>query len=233
MLCSRSWSLAAVIVLSLGSVASATVITIDDFDNGSMNLVVDIDVPNPPPILSSPVAGVIGGHRDVALEYLSGPAFSRVLVNWRASGAFALSEDADTQARATLTYDAGGSLNADLAAQGPSSAFRFVFSTADLAGTLSIQASSDGQGTSTWTGSTPGGLFNTNLDFDVPLSGSGWVAAPGGGVNWADVDKLTISLTGVANGDYVIRQIVVVPEPATLSLVVLGGLASILKRRRR
>ncbi|MEI7836810.1 MAG: PEP-CTERM sorting domain-containing protein, partial [Planctomycetota bacterium] len=207
---------------------------VDDFESGSMNLAVDgIDYPPTPSASLTLVADVIGGQRDVALDYLSGLYSSHVYVNRAKSGSFVLAEDPDTQARATLTYGAGGSLNADLAAQGPSSAFRFVFSTADLAGTLSIQASSDGQGTSTWTGSTPGGLFNTNLDFDVPLSGSGWVAASGGGVNWGDVDKLTISLTGVANGDYVIRQIVVVPEPATLSLIVLGGLASLLKRRRR
>lgn len=232
MFCSRSWFLG-VAVLSLGSAASAAVITIDDFEDGYMNLAVDsgIDYSTTAPASLTSLAGVIGGQRNALLEYMVGPNYSRVFIDRANSGAFVLAEDPDTRARATLTYGAGGALNVDLAAQGPGSAIRFVFSTADLAGQLSIQASSVSPSRiSTWTGSTPGGLFTTDMNFDVPLNDPGWFANSGGGVDWHDVDRITITLTGVPNGDYVIREIVTVPEPVSLLLLAMGSLPVIRRR---
>lgn len=231
----RSWVAAAAVVVSLGLPASASIITIDDFENGYANLAVDdnVDYTHHAFVSQAPVAGVIGGQRNLTLDYVSGPNYSRVFVDRADSGAFVLAEDPDTRAVATLAYGAGGDLNADFAALGTGSAIRLVFSTADLAGEVSIQAYSAGPSRmSTWTGSTPGGLFNADQNFDVSLSDPNWFANSGGGVDWHNVDRISITLTGAANGDYVLRHIVIVPEPATLSLLALGGVA-VLRRKRR
>lgn len=226
----------AVCLLALGvSAASSAVLMIDDFENGDTNLTVEGTAPpNSKMNMQYGLSGVVKGKRYSYVQLDSGPDSLTTRVNYFDSGVFALSSGYNTRGQAQLGYGDDDYLNWDITDGGTNSLLIVEFLTADLAGILDVRLTTGyGGGSSTWTGPTPGGLFNTPTEMMIPLSGAGWTDhSVDGPADRTDIDLIRITLHGVENGDYAIEQIYInTPEPASLALLSIGALA-ILKRRR-
>jgi hypothetical protein len=98
-------SLATVATLSLSSYASAAPITIDTFNDPALDIYT-VDSGSPSSSGSKAVAGVVGTHRTVAVDYVSGPMKGN---NANVAGAFTYSSDAATKIKSKVTWDSNGS----------------------------------------------------------------------------------------------------------------------------
>ena len=222
-----------VVCALLSSAAPAAIISIDDFAEGSTNLVV-YDGNATASDSDSSLAGVIGGRRDTDLLWLAGSNDAVLRINFRGTTEFALlAAGPATQGEAALSYGQGGDLNADLTDSGSNEAIQLVFNTADFAGTLTITVETAGVGTSVWTGATPSGLNNVSIPdgiLDVPFVDFA------GSASFSNVDSITVELEAAPSGDYAITRISAVPEgyvpePMTLGLLAVGGLAVLARKR--
>ena len=233
----------AVIAVTLLSVTMSTAfsapVMIDDFEDGFMNLIVDDGYLHSPTEsrIESGLSGVIGDWRSSSVAWDEGLEDITLRINYRNNGVFSLAEASDTRGHASLSYGLGGPMDADLTDTGTNGVLVLTFLTADLAGTLQVDLSTlqGDQGKSTWTGPMPSGVFDTLTKMIIPLTGPGWTDnAALGAADRTSIDQIDIMLSGVSNGDYVIADIYTdVPEPATMGLMAMGGLALLRKRRKQ
>lgn len=213
---------ALVLASCFSSGAWGAAILIDDFESGQTNLEVAV-FDNIDSMWQDSLGGVIGGRRDVSLELLDGNADGATArINYRNyTGTFTLASDPDMQAKAIIGYGIGGDLNADLFTG--NSRLEFQFFAADLAGTVSVLLTTTGQGSSVAVFATPGNL--NELEMLVYLPYLNFSIESGIGANFADIDRVQITLTGAPNGDYKLQRIRAVPEPSIFAMLSLMALA--------
>jgi len=217
--------LGVVIFLCCCSLLQATIITIDDFESGSIDL--------RPTALTVPIiqnetglAGVYGGTRTI--EYT---VFGKSLSGAGVEMAESLLIDNNGKrnwSTVELTYDAGGAgLNLDLSSFTIISMdawFEHVAFDKDTVVTLTL---SDGTNTASVTKTWD--VEQCDLDLTLYFSLSGFA-----GVDKSNIQSLTVYIESDWYGEYAIDNIQVsdhdVPEPATIAIFLLGGLAIRLKK---
>jgi hypothetical protein len=128
-----------------------------------------------------------------------------------------------------MTYGSNVSMNANLV-NGVNDRFLLSWKAADLQGTLILQAYSAG-GASVITNPTPSG-FGGNTNVYQYLMFSSFNTVAGSGVNWGNVTKLVLQINGPGSADYTLDEFLAVPEPNTLTLVLVGMLGAVVLRRR-
>ncbi len=184
-----------------------------------------------------PLAGVIGQYRYVELTN-SGPLFSMVNINstmggGQPTGRAALTGSPLTSGGMYLVYSGaalGGFSPVDITDAGINDSIDFLWNTIDFAGQLTVRIHSSPTDFNGLTLSTPAGFSDTPTLQAIPLASLTDVG--GSGANFNAVTSITVMLEGADNAGYLLEEITITPEPASLALLGLGG-AALLRRRRR
>lgn len=218
----------AILMCALAATGNAFAVIIDDFTSG----------PGSARITSGSrvefqAGTMIGGERDVEMRILSNPFNQAMDYTITGSGLSIVSNGFGTTSNFTLQYDGAGdetfggsSLN-----MGPgfsptgfpgADRFRINFLGNDLPVNVQINVMDTSNNSSTMTlmQTTNGGV----LDFMF----SGFA----GSANFNNINRVDFVFGSTASGDFAIRSIEAVPEPA--SMIALGlGLTTLIARRRR
>ena len=160
---------------------------------------------------------VLGGQRDVTLTWTSGGPLS-VRADLVTDALF-FSADATEEGTLDLAYGGGGDLNSNFASQ-----------WSNL--TVLITGDNDANLTATVNGSSVSKTFNEG-DSSVVFNFGEF-----GGVDFTDVDTVSLSIDGFSNGDYVISSFErrgqpgqIIPSPAAAGAGALGLFALAFRRR--
>ncbi len=220
-----SFRLALLAVAGIASGASANIV-IDSFSDGFLD-----DSVRTNSTVMLPAAGAIGGKRVLAWEIVSNPQSTRLSIS-TAFDAPGLSVDMGAGNASVITLGYGGldvdALNLDAASQ---TEIVFDFATIDLALDLTVTLiTSDGLGGVAGSASTVVDLAaGVNQSISVSLAS----LAVSGGFDAADIDAIEIVFNDrdrLANRDFYLNNIVIIPAPGALAL---AGLSGLLFARRR
>jgi hypothetical protein len=217
-------------------VGSARATLIDSFTAGKQALFVSADGTTDSN-QANLVTGVIGGYRDLALEWIRGEMdFANTLPS---AGKFAFTQGT-SEGKGSITWDGensqgtlGYGLAQNLAAGGTNEFFLSVLNTAGTGVALTMTIYTDATHASSCSGFVAGG-FTGGKEF---LYGD-FTKATGmtGPVNFASVGaiKLDFNGDGHTGSDITLGliQTRAVPEPPTLAFVVIGAMAVIWGWRR-
>jgi len=203
--------------------AEATVIMIDDFQDGDVNLTANSTIPSSSS--NETATSAIGGTRETGITYESGPLSVRANT---ALEMLSFSSDTMTAGDFNLAYDANGiGLNADLTNGGINNTLFVDLILADADSILTVTLQSIDEATST----------SDSHSLSESLTGPG--LAEFGlngfiGVDPTDIEAIFINIEGAPNGDYAIDQIyVAVPEPSSMIIWSMSALSLIAFYRRR
>ncbi len=177
-------------------------------------------------VMDSGTGTIIGGQRQVNLEYLSGPGIANVEIHATGSNDMAFSIQSNTDALATLIWDAGSSLGGlDLTEGGMLLGLGVMINSDDLEADLNFQIRDTANNVATAQLALPGDLFSPQEMF---LSFSAF-----SGVDMTSVDAISLTIDAMFPAvdleiDYIKAT---TPEPAGLALLAFGGL-SVIRRKR-
>lgn len=214
-------------LLAAGSMANGEVI-IDFFSTGPYQIFLFPDDPDgfEDVTATGDEATILGGERYVMIDYVDGGADDGIVESALLNdGNIAFfNNGALAQGGLHLEYGREANLNADFSADaaGGNGAFRFDFAFVDGEGTLTVELT-DGDGTNATSSEVTvdhAGIFNVSFsDF-------------GEDMDFGDLDNLIVRLdSDTIAADFALDSFRVIPAPASLALLGLGGLT--LSRRRR
>jgi hypothetical protein len=230
----KALSLTAVLAITLfaaASGASAQQIVVDHFTNTTVftlntsgNTPGPISQTDPYNAGTNPLAIGAGSIRTESLTLASHDTGNLALGshathNPTANTDLDFSNDVNCAGNLTLAYTFGAK---NFTAGGQNN-LQILFGASDLVGETAIMTVTDGTHTSTLTQTSAGtGSFTDNFLY------SNFV----GSANFAALTGLTVQFNSVVAGDYEIDAIQTVPEPATMSLLGLGLVGLIARRKK-
>ncbi len=217
------------------SVGSARATLIDSFSDGKQSLFVSYDQTSDSSNVGSGISNVIGGYRDVSLQWLSGDLdFANVLTS---AGKFSFTEGT-SEAQVVLMWDGDNALSslnyllgANLTDGGDNGFLLNVLATTDTGVDLTMTVYTDATHASTYgtpiAGGFSGGKVLSYGDF-TPLTGA---AGPADFSNVGAI-VLTLSGSGHSGSDITLGTIQTVPEPSSFALAAIGAAVALGLRRR-
>ncbi len=229
-------SLAGVGALAVAFASPSFAATVDTFDS-THSVTANSGTPSATSSAGPGIGTILGGEREITVDYLSGPGSATININQAGNSLFAYSSDADTIGRATVLWDgvgSGGFAATDLSDGGVNDAFGLKIVFDDLAAIVTLAVCS-GASCSTAVVNLPGGIF-VATDILVPFLSF---------VGTADFTAATEISMVIDHGpagnplpslDVQIDLIITtteVPEPATLALFGLGLAGLGFARRRK
>lgn len=207
-------------ILGLGLAISVCVsayanLTVDDFTSGaySVSITAGTDV-------NTQSGTMLGSSRRTTLQVISNP-LNRPVVLDIGSGLSVHDNGSLAQSSLTLEYLLGSG-SANLSGY---DRLRIRFVSNDLPLVASVYfGSSSGQATGTFS-IAPGAGF----DYDVLFS----TLSITGTMDWSNVNMIAVKFNTSPNGDYVLGQLQIVPEPASLIALATGVVSLVGYARRR
>ena len=180
-------------------------------------------------------ADILGGSRAVSLTRNAG--FSGAITAAKVAGTSFIDVQNATGAAGTLVLDYPGISNSNFLSMWNAIAVDIPvlgnqFGDGEINLSVTVESSA-GVGTAfaDGTGLAPGRIEDPGVFF-FPFNDPDFA-----GVDFADVDGVTVTFeTAIIGTDFQVASITretIIPEPATLSLLAIGGAAMVLRRRRR
>lgn len=217
---------------------------IDSFNTGEQSLEVRATSPNATSFVWGLLGSeVIGGSREVTLEWVAGTNRTFADVNLDANGRLDFAQGPNAEARLTILWDGdelGGAgnlayaLGADLTADGATGFVANVVSI-DLPIRVHVEVFTDANNGSVFEGTWSAGQVGAQY---LPFNHPDWSVAPGatGPADFTQVGQIRLILDGdgFADADVAIDYVATgVPEPSSLALAILGAAMLVAVRRRR
>lgn len=206
-----------------GLITTGQAAVIDNFNDGT---VAPVSGPTGPTLQTGLGANTLDGNRTYGIDNNPGATLE---INdglpFDTTGRLSFSNDGGTDGTLTLTYTG---LSVDLTDGGASNSIVFEFLSADQPATVTVMVT-DGDSTDTQNLSIPASVSPQT----IPHFFSVFTA-----IDFTDVNAVTITLSpnNTNGGDYLLDIIESrdsnIPEPASMALLTLGGLAMIQRRRR-
>jgi hypothetical protein len=236
----RFIALAAAMVLIMTANCGASMI-IDSFDVGSQFLMLIPGTSSSTMGMTTgmPTSDVIGGSRDIALDYISGSSILYSTVDFVDTNALDFAEGPDSEAKLTVTWDGDTtaglnsySLGANFLAGGCNE-FVADLASIDLPIKYRLEVYTDASNYSyyenTWAGGTSGLQHITFSQLDLHKVGSG------ASYNNVGAIRFILNGQGYPDTDLRINYIAAVPEPSIWVLLFSGvaGLGSVIWMRKK
>ena len=245
----KSLMLVGCAVLFTASAAFGAVIIIDDFENPAAVVTMasyEVGSADPDPQVGFhsglPPASTIGGRRDWQLDYIGGggdgeQARARI-VGTSPDQFLSFSNEGNIQSELMLTYGAAGNLDADFSSQ---AGLELYVRYADQASYVFVEVISNAETTSDYAfasylipaDANPQMIFIPGADFPgIDGSDIDWIQFTFGlatpvvdpRAERSYVPGLDLQIDQITSSD--------IPEPCTMSLLALGGLALLTRRRK-
>ena len=200
------------LTLLVGSALAAS-FSLDTFDSGEQNLVV-----NPPPITDSGFVNgagmdVLGTERDASMAWISGPGEATLRIDRFNSNALAFSQEGGVSASGVIqwdgtdndatTLDPTGLSGADLTGGGTNDGFEFKLIFDDLGVDITIEVYTNGSDYSTYTLDLMGGAAGSPDSVAIFVPFSHFSVGSGSGATFTNVGAVTLTFLGgsAAGGD--------------------------------
>ena len=185
-------------------------------------------------------AGILGTEQDMAIEVNSGTGWLTLAADefdvfGEDLDLLSHSHDASITGQSWITWDGvadtpTGLGGVDLTEGGLSSVFEFDVIMDDFAVDLTFTVWTDAANWSVGTIALPGGIpFNPGQTFVLPYAD--FTVGGGTGADFENVGAIELLIDGQIPGTDLLLGIIQTPEPGTASLIMLGALA-LLRRRR-
>ncbi len=228
-------TIAALVVLATLGVLAPTVhaapFTIDHFTQPNTGQAVSVTGIGSAFNTTTGLAGVVGGSRTLQVD-VTASAYgqsSSLVVSPASPGALSLGNDSGQVGVGTVTWDANGAGLGGVDITNGS--ILPIFQATILFSDLNLGFRVDITETAGAGGSTA--FWSTNLGSGPSLVNQSLASfTNAGAVDFTKVDKIVLTMSGPLAQDATLDLVEVVPEPVTMSMLGLGGLALLLRRRR-
>ncbi len=227
------------VFVAMLSAPSANAMMIDAFDF-TQGLIANADKPSDVDVMTDP--SILGGQRETDLLWTSGLGDVQLLTNADCAGLLDFNIDANTQGEVEIIWDGPvdnpsglvdymGLGAIDLTEQGNSDRIRIDVVSNDLPVDLLLMIYSDKNNWS-WASATVAGGITANTSYDFPFGSFSPILA--GAADFTKIGAIRLAVgRQLSGGALQIDSIATsTPEPTTLSLMVLGSLMLLCRRRR-
>jgi len=209
--------------------AHASATTIDDFSDKDFSLEVDCGT-TPDCVTQTSVSGVLGGDRDVVLEFIEDGGVLGATASLTTSYQEVAFYNNDTNVLSELTFTYDGMENFDLTEDGAAFGVEILLTKSDHDASVEVTVTSTAGSSSASTG-----LADSDDPVSVVLLFSDFSVLSGSGGDFKDVDAISFLFTGEDALDLGIDEFrQYVPEPLTMLglFLGLGSVGAYIRRRR-
>jgi hypothetical protein len=230
-------TIAVVAVVAFLSVPAFASTYLDAYDDG-IAILTATNITGSMSLTETSLTDVLGGERYSTVTWESGTGAVNLNVSIvTAQDVASYSSPSGLDGKFSFEYGRSTDLDTDITSGGTDFAFKFLFDVADFTAPITVTVTTrDGGGdkVSSGTVNSPSGLQTGDADVWVTLPYSSFSTVANGGADFTDIDNILVEIDGPSESDYTLKASVYdIPEPATMTVLALGGIGVLLRRRRK